>query len=215
MVGGVDQGLEMFAGLGILFAGQFLVEVQHQVHERDHLVILRCVGGIVEVDGPDGHLLHVLVDEPVAELARTHAKRDAYLRYEPPEQPAVEKSEKIAVVAVDGVSGVGKKQPAIIETKTGVFADVRKHNLGTGKNLPVSDVILNLEPLVSPRLSALFLAAGGLWRQIFPPLREMLFNCRVTAEVSSSSCEDQPFIGWVDVISSAIHAAAERKNDVG
>jgi hypothetical protein len=50
----------LLEGVRVALPGFLLLQVEHSLDQRHHLVVLRHVGGIVEVDGADGELLSVL-----------------------------------------------------------------------------------------------------------------------------------------------------------
>lgn len=59
-VGRLNLALQYRPSLGHAFTGQALVQAQHLLDQADHLVVPGFVGGVGEVNGSDGDLLHIL-----------------------------------------------------------------------------------------------------------------------------------------------------------
>ena len=64
------------------------------------------VRGIGEVDGANRDFSHVLINQSVTELARTHAEGNADVGDQEPEELAIEETKKTLVGRAYGIGGV-------------------------------------------------------------------------------------------------------------
>ena len=76
------------------------------------MLVFVCFRG--EVDDSDRHLLHILIDEPIAILTGPHSERDTEIADREPKQPAVQKAKKIRIVNAEAVGSIGKISTAPI-----------------------------------------------------------------------------------------------------
>src|ERR1035441_2194369 len=121
---------------------------EHFLDKCYETVVKTAIIGIIGVDRTNGHIRHVLVDQPVAEFTSPRAKGYAKLPDRKPKEFAIEYSQEIRIIAAQAICGVGNVRPCGVKKKPRAFGDVRVYDFRA-----VQYIVIVARPQLPPKLA--------------------------------------------------------------